>query len=606
MGKRIWLALAVAILFAASAVAGLAGASPRHASDSRPKTVTRGLDYLHSQQQSTGDFVTTEDTIWAILGAVASGERIDSKFWTIGGSTPITALQASDLGKEATAAGVNAPVYYSLAIMAYVAAGQKDSLATAGSPAVDLLASLYQYQDMTEGSPYKGRFSPSSRNPTDQAVDTTAWAILAMQAAGGADQARLAAAVDWLGGQQNGDGGFPAHQYSASSNVEDTALAIQAFIAAGKPASDPLIQGSASNPGARKFLLDDQRPDGGFPYVAGGPEIDGTSTAAAAQAILAMGEDPSAWTYDSTANSPVGALAGLQLETGAYQDAAGDPSTRVTLTSWTLAALMDKSFSAFPADQGAKFPGFVYKPQITSARPADHAKFTGTHTVLIQSRYTDGTKPGKVGTGVDVKACRVYVDDVDRTSHAKIGSSRLRLQLKNVPNGSHTYKLHIVDNAGNVQELTRKFTVAVPSPAPPPTPTTSPTYTPPYVPPSASPTPSTTLYPSPSESGSPYPDSSSSPAPGTVSGAPIPSPSPSGGAGAGVTVGSASAGGFVGAMLLAMLPIGAVTSFLVISRREHVLGGAGEGKVLGGGGSPWDRLKHRVKSLKDLVKPAGR
>jgi hypothetical protein len=59
-------------------------------------------------------------------------------------------------------------------------------------------------------------------------------------------------------------------------------------------------------------------------------------------------------------------------------------------------------------------------------------------------------------------------------------------------------------------------------------------------------------------------------------------------------------------MLLAMLPIGAATSFLVISRREHVLGGAGEGKVLGGGGSPWDRLKHRVKSLKDLVKPAGR
>ena len=605
MGKRIWLAVAVAILFAASAVAGLAGASPRHASDARPETVTRGLDYLHSQQQSTGDFGTSENTIWGILGAVASGERIDSRFWTIGGTTPFAFLQASDLKKEATAAGVNAPAYYSLAIMAYVASGQKDALATAGTPAVDLLAELYQYQDMTDGSPYKGRFSPASRNPTDQAVDTTAWAILAMAAAGG-DQARLAAAVDWLAGQQNGDGGFPADQYSASSNVEDTALVIQAFVAAGKPASDPLIQGSASNPGARKFLLDNQRPDGGFPYVAGGPATDGTSTAAAVQAIVAMGEDPTAWKYGSTESSPASALAGLQLQTGAYQDSTGDASTRVTLTSWTLTALMDKPFSTYPKDLGTKFPGFVSKPQITSARPADHAKFTGTHSVLIQAKYTDGTKPGRVGTGVNAKACRVYVDDAGRTSRAKIGSSSLGLQLKNVPNGTHTYKLHIVDNAGNAQELTRTFTIAVPSPTPSPTPTTAPTYTPPYVPPSTAPTPSTTLYPTPSDSGSPYPDSSSSPAPGTVSGAPIPSPSPSSGLAAGVTVGSASAGGFVGAMLLAMLPIGAAMSFLVISRREHALGGAGEGRVLGEGGSPWDRLKHRVKNLKDLAKRAGR
>ncbi|MEI6724879.1 MAG: hypothetical protein WCN81_01520 [Actinomycetes bacterium] len=599
MGKRIWLALAVAILFAASGVAGLAGASPRHAPDARPKTVTRGLDYLHSQQQPSGDFGTSENTIWGILGAVASGERVASKFWTIGGNTPFTALQTSDLKKEATAVGVNAPAYYSLAIMAYVASGQKDSVATAGSPAVDLLAKLYQYQDMTDGSPYKGRFSPSSRNPTDEAVDTTAWAILALEAGGGS-QARLAAAVDWLAGQQNGDGGFPAHQYSASSNVEDTALAIQAFVAAGKPASDPLIQGSASNPGARKFILGNQRPDGGFPYVAGGSTTDGTSTAATVQAIVAMGENPSAWKYGTSANSPAGALADLQLKSGAYQDATGDSGARVSLTSWTLAALMDKPFSTYPKELGTKSPGFVYKPQITSARPADHAKFTGTHTVLIQARYTDGTKLGQVGTGVNAKACRVYVDDVNRTSHAKIGSTGLRLQLKNVPDGAHTYKLSIVDNAGNVRELTRAFTVAAPSP----TPTTAPTYTPPYVPTTPTPTPSTTLYPTPTDSGSPYPDSSSSPAPETVSGAAIPSPSPS--SGVGVTVGSASAGGFVGAMLLAMLPIGAAMSFLIMSRREHALDDAGEGKVLGGGGSPWDRLKHRVKSLKDLAKPAGR
>jgi hypothetical protein len=604
MGKRIWLAVAVAMLFAASAVAGLASASPRHASDPRPVTITKGLDYLHSQQQTDGGFGTSENTIWTMLGAVASGEDIGSDLWTSGGSAPFATLQASDLSKEAAATGVNAPVYYSLAVMAYVAAGQADSVATAGSPAVDLLAQLYQYQDMTDGSPYKGRFSPSSRNPTDQAVDTTAWAILAMQAAGGGDPARFAAAVSWLAGQQNGDGGFPAHQYSASSDVEDTALAVQALIAGGRKASDPLIAGSANNPGARKFLQINQLPDGGFPFAVGGTTTDGTSTAAAIQAIVAMGESPSAWKFGTSANSPKDALAALQLKTGAYADQPADSSVPVTLTSWALVALMEQPFTTFPKAPGDQVKGFVYKPRITAAKPADGTKFTGTHTVLIVAKYTDGTKAGQVGTGVDVKACRVYVDDADRSGHAEIRSDGLHLQLKNVANGEHTYKLHIVDKAGNVQELTRTFKIAVPVPSP--TPTTSPTYTPPYVPPSPSPTPSTTLYPTPSDSGSPYPDSSSSPAPGTVSGAPIPTPSPSGSAGAGVTIGSASAGGFVGAMLLAMLPIGAAVSFLAISRREHALDPAADGRVLPGGGSPWDRLKRSIGSLKNLVKPAGR
>ena len=97
MGKRIWLALAVATLFAASAVAGLAGASPRHASDPRPATVTKGLDYLHSQQQTDGGFGTSEGTAWTMLGAVASGESLDSELWSAGGSTPFASLQALDL-----------------------------------------------------------------------------------------------------------------------------------------------------------------------------------------------------------------------------------------------------------------------------------------------------------------------------------------------------------------------------------------------------------------------------------------------------------------------------------------------------------------------------
>ncbi len=83
--------------------------------------------------------------------------------------------------------------------------------------------------------------------------------------------------------------------------------------------------------------------------------------------------------------------------------------------------------------------------------------------MLIRATYTDGAK----GTGVNPKACRVYVDDVNRTKPADIGRYGLHLQLKNVPNGQHTYKLEIVDHAGNVTKVERRFTVATPAPPAP-------------------------------------------------------------------------------------------------------------------------------------------
>jgi hypothetical protein len=74
----------------------------------------------------------------------------------------------------------------------------------------------------------------------------------------------------------------------------------------------------------------------------------------------------------------------------------------------------------------------------------------------------------------------------------------------------------------------------------------------------------------------------------------------------GATGGGGSAAGFVGGTLLALLPIGAAVSYLAFHRREQALDAAGEGRVLPGGGSTWDRLKRSLGKLKDIVKPAGR
>jgi hypothetical protein len=55
-----------------------------------------------------------------------------------------------------------------------------------------------------------------------------------------------------------------------------------------------------------------------------------------------------------------------------------------------------------------------------------------------------------------------------------------------------------------------------------------------------------------------------------------------------------------------MLPIGAVISYLLLHRREEVLGTASQGTVLAGGGSTWERFKQTLARSKDLTRPSPR
>jgi len=604
MGRKIWLALALAVIVAASVAAGAVASQHNTVTTSRPKTVTKGLDYFHARQKADGGFGTMSATAWVVLGAVASGEGVGSSAWTVAGKNPFDYLQAHSHEAAATGSDVdNAPVYYARAVMSYVAAGHAERVFVAGTPRIDLLAKLYGYQDLVDGSPTKGSFSPSTSSRTFQAVHTTAWAILAMQAIGEKGTSRFSLAEQWLANQQRADGGFPA-QTGDPSNCEDTAVAIQALMSS----APDITSGSALIVAARWYLKTNQRPDGGFPYKSG-TGSDAWATSAAIQAIRAVGENPDASYWMAGTHTPKSELATLQLQTGAYDKKHGDHTGPLPTTSWALTALRELPFTTFPKTLPHALKAFVFRPQMGSVLPKDGQKYTNTHSVLIRSTYTDGVK----GTGVNPKACRVFVDSVDKTKPADIGTHGLHLQLKNVPNGQHTYKLEIVDHAGNMRSVVRRFTIAVPTPTPTPTPAPTyhpipgPTYRPGptiYPTPHTTPTPYTTLTPTAYPSASTPTPSQSGAYP--VTGAPIASPSPSGSPGATSSGDSGSAAGFLGGTLLAMLPIGAGISYLALRRREQALSAAGDGKVLSGGGSAWTRLKGALGSSKDLVKPAGR
>jgi len=55
-----------------------------------------------------------------------------------------------------------------------------------------------------------------------------------------------------------------------------------------------------------------------------------------------------------------------------------------------------------------------------------------------------------------------------------------------------------------------------------------------------------------------------------------------------------------------MLPIGAVVSYLLLHRREELLGAASQGETLTGGGSAWERFKRTLAKSKDLTRPSSR
>jgi energy-coupling factor transport system substrate-specific component len=150
-------------------------------------------------------------------------------------------------------------------------------------------------------------------------VNLTSFAILAWRAAG--ERHGVAAAAGWLTRQQNHDGGFSFATRGDPSDIDDTAAAVEALVAAGMR-GPPLHL-------ARAYIEGQQQRGGGFPLEPGGAS-NSQSTAWGAQALLAVG-------------APVRrALAYLRARTapsGAVDYSSGVVQTPVWVTAEALAAL---------------------------------------------------------------------------------------------------------------------------------------------------------------------------------------------------------------------------------------------------------------------------
>lgn len=172
-----------------------------------------------------------------------------------------------------------------------------------------------------------GRYNTSG--PYAQAV-----AILGLAAA---EKEIAATAVSWLQSLQASNGSWD-DGFGTSDNVDATAMAVMALVAAGVPGSDPSLANAA-------VFLRQAEQARGWEYAPGfGPNAN--STALAIQALSALGDD---------ATSRLGKLLAWQGDSGAFQaDFGTGPFDDFFTTVQALPALGGKPF---PLNLAQNTPG---------------------------------------------------------------------------------------------------------------------------------------------------------------------------------------------------------------------------------------------------------
>ena len=266
--------------------------------ESTPPVITReelaaraGLQWLRGQQAADGSFGgNVGATLDTVLAGAAAGENM-ARWQGADGKSPWDYLR-----KEAGTFAIRDESRASagkLALM--VAAAGLDPRSFAGQNLVVSMSQVY--------SPTTGAFGESN---WDQAFNMLGW-----RAAG---ETVPVTATALLVQRMNEDGGW-GWTATSESDVDTSALAVQALLAAGEQVtSTAVVSGLA-------YIQAAQNDDGGFPYLPTSTtdtSSNSNSTAFAVQAILAVGQDPLAWTTGISATTPISFLLGQQTADGGF------------------------------------------------------------------------------------------------------------------------------------------------------------------------------------------------------------------------------------------------------------------------------------------------
>ena len=209
-------------------------------------------------------------------------------------------------------------------------------------------------------------------------VNTTAFAILALRAAGRSAGSRaVRAGAAFVASQANDDGGFNFAGKGGASGADDTGAALQALAAAGRRRSGVVRR-------AADWLESRQNPDGGFALQSG--PSNAQSTAWAVQGLIAAGRKP-ARVRRGGSRSPLGYLRSLVTASGAIRYSRTSAQTPVWVTAQALTALAGKPFPLRPAPR-ARRPRVAATPE-----PAPTPRPTATPEPRAAKRTAKAAAP---------------------------------------------------------------------------------------------------------------------------------------------------------------------------------------------------------------------
>lgn len=288
-----------ALLLAAAASAATAP------NDKNQAALDRTVRYLQDVQGPDGGFGGTvgarSDSMfsaWVALALAAAG--INPQDQKRPGGTDVYAYLTTHYG-QAVAEGECAPVACTTALERELMVVNASGTNPRDFGGVDLVAELIARADEDGAFPHEPGAVPG--------VNDTIFAIFALAPIQEpAAQGRIQRAADWIEAAQHESGGWHWDVTSAIDEVDMTGAAIQALVAAGRRHGEAVSEGL-------EYLHRAQNPDGGFPARPGDSASNVASTAWAAQAIWAAGENPESWRTASGAE-PLGFMESLQAPDG--------------------------------------------------------------------------------------------------------------------------------------------------------------------------------------------------------------------------------------------------------------------------------------------------
>jgi hypothetical protein len=293
--------------------------------------INKALRWLRTQQQANGSIPTAvsgtyNGTSQAVL-AIATANQDPNAWLSSGNTSPLDFLANQAVTQTDTITETGNTAWLTLAV---VSAG-KNPYSFGGVNLVDTLQSYYDAST--------GQYGLVGDVPV-QALSMMALSV-AVTDSQYITQTVPVTATNLLRSWQDASGGW-GHAYPCtgycSPDVDNTALVIQALIAAGEPFS------STSIVKALDFLKTQQGDDGGFQLWG---TSNANSTAWGIQALIAAGQDPDGTAWARHGNTPVSFLSSLQTGAGYFEYSDPPPgwsSDLVLTTVQAVPALANKPF----------------------------------------------------------------------------------------------------------------------------------------------------------------------------------------------------------------------------------------------------------------------